>query len=96
MNEASVPVAAITIINDESPEADMEQFTLSLTKGEGSETLNFALRVTVATLSIIDDDGRFCEEYAPRQFSLSFKLFYTSAALPVPSPHQLYVLAFTS
>ena len=57
MNDSSVTVAAITIINDESPE-DMEQFTLSLAKGEGSDTLNIFLRVTVATLSIIDDDGR--------------------------------------
>ena len=51
-------VAAITIIDDTSPEVDVEQFTLSLTRGDGSETLNFFLRRSVVILSINDDDGR--------------------------------------
>ena len=42
------------------PETD-EEFTLSLMKGEGTEDLNVFPSISVVTMTILDDDGKFQE-----------------------------------
>ena len=58
-NETSITVAAISVVDDTFAEANMEQFTLSLRKGNGSETLNYFLRRSVVTMTILDNDGKY-------------------------------------
>ena len=47
---------AITIVDDAFPERD-EGFTLSLMKGDGTDTLNFFPSISVVKMAIIDNDG---------------------------------------
>ena len=56
-NDTSITLDPITIVNDTSPETT-EQLTLSLLKGNNSETLNYFFVNTDVTLTIIDDDGK--------------------------------------
>ena len=57
IDDTSITLDPITIVNDTSPETT-EQLTLSLLKGNNSETLNYFLVNTDVTLTIIDDDGK--------------------------------------
>ena len=66
INETEVEVDAITIVDDTIPETD-EGFTLSLMKGDGSDTLNFFPSISVATITIVDDDGMLNPIYFAEQ-----------------------------
>ena len=56
VNENEIELDAITIINDDHPEA-VETFFLSLSKGDGTETLNIFPATSPVTLTITDNDG---------------------------------------
>ena len=56
-SDTSIILNPITIVNDTSPETK-EKFTLSLLKGDNSESLNYFLINTDVILTIYDDDSK--------------------------------------
>ena len=58
-NETSIAVAPITVVDDTLAEANMEHFTLSLRKRNGSDTLNYFVRRSIVTMTILDNDGKY-------------------------------------